>query len=457
MLIEITPALRRILDHLKDVGGNPLLVGGCVRDALLGLQVSKDVDIECYGISYKTILDALEHMGHVDIVGATFQVVNVIVDGEPFDVALPRRDSKVGLGHKDFLVEVDHTMSYKEASARREYTINSMGWNPFTDELLDPHNGYYDLNCRELRHINDQFGEDPLRVLRGMQFAARFGLEMHPYTVKICRSLKDEFQHLTIERVWKEWKKLLTAPFPSVGLRVLEQTEWLDHFPELKAIYGIPQDPIWHPEGDVDEHTRQVVDYAASLPLEGEDRLIAVLGGLCHDFGKATHTTHDPDGRIRCKGHAQAGVAPTESFLKRIGAPRGIIDKVLPLVREHMRATEAEPTPKTVRRLVRDLAPATIGEWVNVVHADRGGRGTASTDGSVTEWLEVAQKLDVDSGPPPAILKGEMLIDEGLKPGPIFSKIIKASLEAQDAGFIFDADSAKDWLTSYILYLQSEE
>jgi tRNA nucleotidyltransferase (CCA-adding enzyme) len=448
-LIEIKPGLQQILERLTAAGGKPMIVGGAVRDAILGDHNPKDIDIEVYGIPYDEVVTAIGDLGHVDIIGKAFQVVMARVDGESYDISLPRRDSKVGDGHRGFTVEVDHTMDFTTASARRDFTINAIGFDPVNHWVTDPHGGVDDLRNSHLRHINDQFGEDPLRVLRGMQFAARFGMEMNVATVRMCKSLFDEYKTLSVERIWGEWEKFLSkGEFLEFGLDVLEQTGWVEHYPELAWLRGVPQDPGWHPEGDVWAHTREAMSVLQSN-LE-EDRLIVNLAVLCHDFGKVTNTqTWFPDGKIRSQGHDHAGVEPAKSFLHRIGAPGHVIANVLPLVREHMCIID-KPTAKVARRLMRRLQPATMDQFIQVGIADHLGRGEAASLESVGPWIKIKDEVELTPERLKPILKGEMLIEMGMKPGPDFRTIINASIEAQDDGIIHDADSARQWLEEFL-------
>ena len=455
-LIKLEPALRSVLGRLTAAGGRPIIVGGAVRDALLKVP-SKDFDIECYSLDYAAVARALTGLGRIDVVGAAFGVLKCWSGYLDLDISLPRRDSKVGSGHRGFEVEVDHTLAFVEASARRDFTINAVGWDPASGELLDPHGGQSDLADRVLRHVSDAFADDPLRVLRGVQLAGRFDMTLHADTATLCRSLFDQFQELPIERIWGEWNKIATqAVRPSRSLQALHDTGWVGHFPDLAAIDGVTQDVNWHPEGPVDVHTSESVDAAAAWcdqrSIRGPARTLAVLGAMIHDFGKVTHTQVRPDGRITSRGHAQAGVAPARRFLTQIGAPRDLIAKVLPIVREHMCVACAPQTvtAAAVKRLARRLTPATLQEWAQVVEADHQGRGAASHAGITDRWLDLGREAGVELGAPKPLLKGEMLIALGLKAGPVFKTIILASNDAQDAGLIHDPESAIEWATRYI-------
>ena len=455
-LIGITPELGTVLERLTRAGGRPVIVGGSVRDALLGTP-SNDVDVECYSLSYRDLTEALADLGRVDLVGASFGVLKYTTDTLSVDISLPRRDNKVGVGHRGFEVDVDHTLSFVEASARRDFTINAIGWNPATGELLDPHAGRADLEARVLRHVSNAFGEDPLRVLRGVQLAGRFDMAFHPDTAELCRSMFDTFHQLPVERVWGEWKKLGSlAVRPSRSLQAMRDCGWLDHHPDLTAIEGVPQDPRWHPEGDVEVHTAEAVDAAAAWcdirGIDGDDRMLTVLTTMLHDLGKATHTQRQPDGRITSYGHAEAGVEPALRFLRSIGAPSELISKVGPIVREHMCVACAPEsvTPAAVRRLARRLAPASLVEWARVVEADHLGRGSASHAGITDRWLQLGEAADVAGGVVKPHLKGEMLMVLGLVPGPQFAQIINASRDAQDDGVIHNHDTAVAWAAQYV-------
>ena len=231
------------------------LVGGAVRDLVMGRD-NKDLDIEVFGITPSQVEAALATFGKVNAVGRSFGVFKVVVDGQDFDVSLPRRDNKVGQGHKGFEVQVDEGMTVQEAAARRDFTMNAMAIDLVTGEFHDPFNGVEDIHNRVLRHTSEHFAEDPLRVLRAMQFAARFNMTLAPETAALCRSLVGEAASLPVERVCGEWQKMLVkGENVAAGLRVLQESGWLATVPELQALVGLAQHPEWHPEGCVWEHT----------------------------------------------------------------------------------------------------------------------------------------------------------------------------------------------------------
>jgi len=239
-------------------------------------------------------------------VGESFGVIRL--RNLPIDVSLPRRESKRGLGHRGFEIESDPQMDPRDAASRRDFTINAIALDPESGRIFDPFDGVADLENRILRHTTEKFAEDPLRVLRGMQFAARFELQPAPETIELCRQIEPE--GLAPERIAGEWKKLiLRGTRPSLGLAFLRDCGWIRHFPELEALIGCEQNPRWHPEGDVWTHILHCMDVFASerIGIERED-LIVGFGVLCHDLGKPAATRREEDGRITTKNHESIGV-----------------------------------------------------------------------------------------------------------------------------------------------------
>jgi tRNA nucleotidyltransferase (CCA-adding enzyme) len=445
------PDVAPVLAVIRAAGGRPMLVGGCVRDAIIDLgTVSKDIDIEVYGITDPDRLArALEHAGKVTEAGKAFGVFKVRAGGTEIDVSLPRRESKTGAGHRGFTVIPDSTLGFAEASARRDFTVNALMADPVTGEITDCHGGLADLAAGVLRHTSFAFAEDPLRVLRAVQFAARFGFTLAAETASMCRHLASTYQELPVERVWGEIEKIGTrGTHITTALQVLADTGWEHHFPQIAALHGVEQDPVWHPEGDVHIHSGLAADQAARLSdeagLVGSDRFVVVAAALAHDFGKVTHTQRTA-GRITSRGHAAAGAAPAAAFLRGIGCPEGLIARIVPLVREHMCCT-GTPSKPAVRRLARRLTPATITELAIVCGADHAGRGDPYAANPADAWLTAAAGLHVTERPAKGILTGDHLIAAGMQPGPAFRPLLAAALIMQDAGEFTDEDGAIRWL-----------
>ncbi|MFM9016226.1 MAG: CCA tRNA nucleotidyltransferase [Verrucomicrobiota bacterium] len=300
-LIPLPAPVRRALGLLREAGGRPLLVGGSVRDALMGVPVL-DFDVEVYGLGTRQVETALKREFGVVTVGAAFGVTKL--KDLPVEVSVPRRENRTGARHTDFAVEADPTMTPKDAAERRDFTVNAVMWDPFTGEIIDPWGGLADLEAKRLRHVSAKFSEDPLRVLRAMQYAARFEFSVAPETVALCATLSQE--HLPTERLMEELSKLiLRGRRPSLGLAFLRDCGWTGFYPELHAVIGVEQDPEWHPEGDVWNHTSLCLDaFARERTGERDEDLIVGLAVLLHDLGKAGTTRREPhDGRLHAYGH----------------------------------------------------------------------------------------------------------------------------------------------------------
>ena len=442
--------IQQVAEILRDAGGRALLVGGCVRDGLLGIP-AKDIDIEVYGLESDAVETTLKPHFKLDTVGRAFGVF--ILKGHDIDIALPRRESRIGPKHTDFKVEGDPTMSPREAAARRDFTINAISHDVLTGEQLDPFGGAADLEARRLRHVSDAFGEDPLRVLRGMQFTARFGLKPTTETIALCRALTPA--HLPMERLWEEWKKLLLkGESISAGLRFLEDCEWLQYFPELEALQGCEQDPKWHPEGDVWTHTLHCLDaYAAHRIGEPWEDLVVGLAVLCHDMGKPDTSYTDENGRIRSPRHDILGVPVAKTFLDRLTRQKKIFEEVLPLVEQHMRPLALYRDgagDSAIRRLAARVKR--IDRLVRVAHADKNGRPPIQPDGDPegTWLLNKTAELAVQDNAPKPILLGRHLVALGIQPGPHFGKILDRAYEAQLDGAFADEAQGRDYLKKLV-------
>ncbi len=446
MKIRISdPALRQaqetIAAKVADAGGRALLVGGTVRDAFLG-HPTVDLDIEVFGLAPEELRQVLAEDFKLDLVGQSFGVLKI--RHLAIDIAIPRRESKRGLGHKGFEIHSDPDLSLEEAASRRDFTVNAMAWDPLREELLDPFGGLGDLKRRILRHVSDKFSEDPLRVLRGMQFIARFALEPAPETVELCRRIEPE--GLASERIFDEWRKLLLQGVEiSRGLEFLRACGWVKYFPELERLIDCPQDPQWHPEGDVWTHTGHVMDAFARERLgDSWEDLVVGLACLCHDFGKPATTFVDDDGRIRSPGHEEEGDEPTRGFLARLTNQESLAAEVVPLVREHLKPIhlyKADAGAAAIRRLARRVGR--IDRLVRVCRADHAGRPPLPFDGFPAGFwlLAKAAALEVAASKPEPIVMGRHLIELGLEPGPHFKQILDACFEAQLDGEFGDLDA----------------
>lgn len=451
--LPIPPSLRRVIDALAARGGRPFVVGGAVRDALLGLA-AYDLDVEVFGLPADAVRDVLAHFGPVNAVGEAFTVFKLGgLDGlvGAVDVSLPRRDSKVGPGHRGIAVAGDPSLSIEEASRRRDFTINALLFDPRSGELHDLHGGARDLEARILRAVDPgHFGEDPLRALRAVQLAARFELAVDPATAELCRSMP--LRELPAERILGEMEKLLLeARRPSIGLRLMKDWGMLPVVaPELVPLEATPQDPEWHPEGDVWTHTLLAVDQATPL-IEGLDRpraLAVMLATLAHDLGKP-ETTETSEGRIRSRGHEEAGVPLAASLLDRWGLQTrngyDVRGQVLGLVGNHLKPGQLyddreRVSDGAIRRLARKCEPALL---YRVARADCLGR-TGDFPPVAMEWfLDRVRQLEVTERPPPPILMGRHVVAMGVAPGPEVGRIVHAVYERQLDGAVTDLEQAE--------------
>ena len=449
----IPASVIEICNHLHKMGGTAYLVGGALRDLLLGIT-PKDFDIEVYGIAEDDLLKHLNHLGKIETVGKQFGIIKLWRDSQEIDIALPRREIKTEPGHRGFDVIPDHNLSPETASLRRDFTINAMMFDPISNTLLDFHQGAEHLSQGILKHVSPAFAEDPLRVLRGMQFAARFKLKLDPETAALCHTLISEAETLPASRIWIEWQKWCRADHPSYGLQALRDSGWVTLYPELEAMIDCPQDRRWHPEGDVWLHTLQVVDQAAMIAdryqWSGEVREQLLLAALCHDLGKPVCTFIDDHGAIKSPGHSHEGMADSSRFLKKIFAPKKFSQTILPLVQEHMTHMHGESTPRAVRHLAHRLVPATVELWEALVEADASGRAPAPPSRPALEWLQQAEALAAHQNQPTPIITGKALIDLGKTPGPELGGILSAAYQAQLNGEFDNPSSAKLWLKAYL-------
>jgi tRNA nucleotidyltransferase (CCA-adding enzyme) len=438
-----------LAESVRDAGGRALIVGGWVRDRLLGLpDEATNIDVEVFGLPAVRLKALLEAFGRVEAVGESFQVYKL---GD-LDVSLPRRDSKAGRGHRGFAVTGDPDMSIEEAARRRDFTVNAISWDPLTGEYFDPCGGRADLDRRLLRVVDRQtFGDDSLRVLRGVQFAARFDFALEPESADICRAIP--LNDLPAERIWGELEKLLYAPKPSIGFALaLELGVVARLFAELQALVDCPQEPEWHPEGDVWVHTLQVIDQARTRidDLPRPQQIAVMLGAVCHDFGKPA-TTAFSDGRIRSIDHEEQGVAPATVFLDRLLIftidGYDVRKQVLGITAQHLKpgmwfkARERnEVGDGAFRRLAHKVDLELLAR---VAKSDCQGRQPGRFDCTAMDWfLERARALGVSKRPPEPILLGRHLLALGVKPGPRVGEILKAVYEQQMDGVVTNVDEA---------------
>lgn len=485
--VEVPEEVLTVCKEIYGIGGRALLVGGSARDAVISTEFPemqlkpKDFDLEIYGMSpeqLQLILETTFGSENIDSVGKAFGIIKVHIEGwdEPLDFSIPRRDSKTGEGRKGFSIQGDPTMTIDEASLRRDLTINSIAYDPLTKTLYDAYGGVEDIRNRTIEITDvEAFQEDPLRVMRIMQFASRFGFEVSEQTTELCKQMveRGDLDELPRERIAEEVKKLFIKGIkPSVGLEFAREVGFVERYwPEVHALEGVSQEESWHPEGDVWVHTLQVVDAAAEIAnreikagkMTKEDKLVLVTAALCHDLGKPT-TTEFIDGAYRSRGHEPAGVSPTREFMERIfGDPNSrdiseVTRRVLPLVADHLKPKEfwenevkkGMDQTGAIRRLSKRLFDGDRKTYTDggdssiyilslVAEADQRGRNGGGNNPLQREevpeleewqkWLnDRADNLKVNEKPPDRLLNGRDLLPKlnGERGGPWLGVVLDA-------------------------------
>lgn len=479
-LLEAAARLATVIKTLPpearypDTEPRALLVGGFVRDALLGLH-PKDADIEVYGVSPERLKQLLEQLYEkVDLVGDKFQILKVrLGNGIELDVSLPRRESKTGLTRKDFKIDGDPTMPIHEAARRRDFAMNALAADPLNGEVFDPFGGISDLVEKRIRVTDPgHFVEDELRVYRAVQFAARLNFTIEPASFKLMKDMVPDLKKLTKERVSDEIKKLLLkGERPSVGFELLRELGIIEtYYPELHALIGTPQEPEWHPEGDVWIHTMMVIDASAKIIREShrgftdEEKLQVMLGALCHDLGKPLTTAMgEKDGvpRLRSLGHEEAGKEPTEQLLKHWAFGESIEHAAVMITTQHLKpgmlflqkekgALTDATYANALRKLIKRIHPMSWRVLVAASEADHRGRNIPGVDREPYLAGEQAAKMirekQLDLEPTKPLLRGQDLLERGFTPGPKIGACIKRIENARDEGKISTREEALVYL-----------
>lgn len=432
--LDSYPLLEPLIQAINAAGGKTLLVGGAVRDLFLELPI-KDLDIEVHGITLEKLEEILRTFGPVDVVGKIYGVLRV----HPFDIdwSIPRSDAA---GRKPE-VATDPFMNATQAFRRRDLTMNAMGIDLRTFELYDPFGGLQDIEHKVLRTPDATlFIEDPLRFYRVMQFCARFQMEPDDELNKICSRM--DVSGVSRERIETEFEKwLLKSEKPSRALDWLNNIGRLkDILPEIAVLQKVRQNPTWHPEGNVYEHTKQALDAAAQLEYaNNKEKLIIMYATLCHDLGKAT-TTEIHNNKITSYGHAQEGVRFAKKLLKRVTRNKELVNAVTKLVRYHMHPLQFMEGGAKLSRykvLAKKLAPdVTLNMLAKVMLADRLGRNPNKQNPltgpveDVEKFLDKARKANVLDKEEKPILLGRDLLDV-IPPGQQLGDLLKKAYKIQ--------------------------
>ena len=439
-----THMARRIAEAVAEKGGRAYYVGGYVRDTLLRIE-NKDIDMEVHGITPGALAEILDSLGQRITIGESFGVFGL--KGWELDIAMPRKETARGLGHRDFDIIVDPFIGTEAAARRRDFSVNAMMQDILTGQVIDHFGGQEDLKKGILRHVCDEsFPEDPLRVLRGAQFAARFGFTPARETVQLCKTM--DLGHLPRERVEGELRKaLLKAQRPSVFFEILRQMKQLDiWFPELQTLIGVPQNPKYHAEGDVWTHTMMVLDEAANLRHRAENPYAFMLSALVHDFGKAL-CTQEIRGVIHAYDHENAGLKPAEAFVKRLSGENRLLKYVLNMTALHMKPNTAARAG-SARKVTNRMFDASMDPegLICMALADDRGRICATPRESTEPFLMGRLACYRELMAKPHVM-GRDLIEAGLTPGGDFTEILEYAHKLRLAGV--EKDSALRQTLSY--------
>jgi len=441
----------KIVKAIADQKGCALLVGGAVRDLVMGRPV-KDIDIEVYGLSEKQLEQLLHQFGPVSVVGKAFGVLRI--HGLDIDWSLPRADSP---GRKPTVV-IDPFMSLEVAARRRDLTMNAIAIDLLSGELIDPCGGIKDIEHKILRTPDTRFFvQDPLRFYRVMQFIGRF--EMYPDEELNSICMQMDISEISRERIEEEFKKLfLLSAHPSLGIRWLQKIGRLHEIlPELATTIGIQQNPQWHPEGDVFEHSMQAIDAAAIIAQKYDnefDKLVLLYAALCHDLGKAT-TSVEINGVIKSIGHEKDSKIYARSLMKRITHNVDLIDAVCSLVLYHMtplQFTTNKAKLPAYKKLANKLYyKVNLSMLIDLCIADKRGRNGAGHEPLTCDFpdVEVFRKnvelAGVTTTKIEPLLKGAD-INDIVKPGPEMGRLLRLAYEKQINQNITDKNILKEYV-----------
>lgn len=456
-LQQWSPLLPAIVRAVNAAQGTVLAIGGAVRDGFLGKPI-KDLDCEIYNISLEQLEELLKTFGSVRSVGKAFGVLRV--DGLDVDWSLPRTDAAGRKPH----VALNTQMAYADACKRRDLTINAIGINLMTGELVDPCNGLTDLRAGILRAPDiTQFGADPLRLFRVMQFVSRFEMRVDDALNQVCVAM--DVSAVSRERIEQEWHKMmLLSVRPSLGIRwLLEINRLHDLFPELHALKDVPQRSDFHPEGDVFEHSMQALDAAAlrtDCCVSETEKKQLLYAALCHDIGKPSTTVWDQN-RWRSPGHAEAGVAVARAFLRRITREKDLIKTVCTLVVHHMAPGDFiknNASDGAYKKLAMKLHPVTSLRMLSLLNgADRAGRNADGSglplrapDAEVERFAQRVQQLGVWERPESPVLTGDDLIDI-CPPGPRLGALLRRAYAYQIKHGVRDAQKLKELVNTIVV------
>ncbi|MGH7799239.1 MAG: CCA tRNA nucleotidyltransferase [Thermodesulfobacteriota bacterium] len=425
-----------IVKRLRASGYKAFLVGGCVRDTVMGIP-PKEYDITTSASSE----EIMRLFSNTAPIGASFGVILVLENEFKFEVATFRQDESYSDGrHPDRVI---YTSSERDDVTRRDFTINGMLYDPITEEVIDYVGGIEDIKNGIIRTIGnpyERFNEDKLRMIRAIRFGARFNYELENETLQAIKKLAYRINDVSAERIREEIVKIITQNNPGVGLKLLRETGLLSHIlPEVDKMYGVPQPPEYHPEGDVFTHTCLILDKVFEI-TEGNPSLELSVGALLHDVGKPI--TFSVEDRIRFNAHDRIGAEMAESICKRLRFSNKEIERIKSLVSEHLRFKDVFNMKEST--LKRFLGMPYFEDHLTLHLADcLASHGSTEAYNFVKKKLEEFKEEEIKPKP---ILTGYDLIEMGYTPGPIFSEILESLEEAQLEGTVKDEEEAKKFV-----------
>ena len=416
--INIPTILSNILDDLLKAGIKPILVGGFVRDYFFNTP-SKDFDVELYGSnSLENIINIIEKYGNVRYVGKSFGVLTLKTQDYDFDFALPRKEKKIGKNHQDYEIISDGFLSYELAASRRDFTINSIGYDYCSKKFLDPYGGILDIKNRVLRHIDDKkFCEDSLRVYRAIQFTSRFNLTLHENTKELCKYIvkNDECKYLPKERIFEEFKKLfLKSKRPSIGLKLFKELGLFRYFPQLKDDWAYTLKSL-------DELVNLLEKYKITDEYK---KLYLFYSVLCCNLYKATNFSKD--------GFLE--VEKINSFLNKLTNENKFIDNICTLIKNYHSLCFLNLGDFPQEKIKRVSLNVNIEELSILYLANCLSRDISNSDKyykSITSFLQKAKELGIHNKPLKALIQGRDLINLGITPSKEFKQILDYAFDLQ--------------------------
>lgn len=431
--MKLSKLARTIFDDILLAGGEVYIVGGSVRDMHLKRHDSHDIDVEVYHMTYQELYDVLKKYGNVNTYGKSFAIMSVdALVG--YDFALPRSEKKTGHLHTDFEVIVDPELPLEKAIQRRDLTINALMYDYKNDAIIDLCNGIADLQNKTIRCVNPKtFIEDPLRVLRIAQFVARFEMYVEDNTMNLCKEMVESgmLEHLSDERVYSEYCKILMSNRPSLGFEFLKEIGGLPSY--LYELTKTHQRADYHPEGDVFEHTMLVIDVAALMKQKTDEPLSFMWSCLLHDIGKPIVTTSEGSAPY----HSSKGVEVFKNI--KLIQSKKMRSYIETMIMYHMNlmvmSRKNAPDHRYLRILKMIEGKVSLNDLILISCCDKLGRGKVVYEQYYQFWDYINEKIDrLGIIPPAAVVGGIDLINHGFKDKSLYSEMLEEAYNMQLLG-----------------------